>query len=300
MRTNRLFILAAAGIAALIACNREGITPADDAKAITIEAAIGEMTKVSTTGNTSAFETGDKISLYAWTGDKTAVPDTRVVNGVENTYDGTDWTPASQMLWADMVSDHYFLGIYPAKAVTDFTADAYTLDPADYEGSDLLISTNLTGLKAQDNPVKLSFDHALAKLQVSLNFRNQWDGTPTVSSVTATAAKTGTVDYLSKAITAGTASSVDIPALDTPADGYALSFSGLMIPQDGFRTLTINVAGSDYVFTHTADIPLVAGKITVVNLSLGRESIELDSDITISDWTGQGEAIDGEVFKPEA
>jgi hypothetical protein len=300
MKTIKLFILAAAGLAALAACNREGITPADDARAITIEAAIGEMTKVTTTGNTAAFDNGDKIALYAWTGDKTTVPATKVVNGVENTYDGTKWTPATQMLWADMISEHYFLGIYPAKAVTDFKADAYTLNPADYEGSDLLIATNLTGLKAQDNPVTLGFDHAMAKLQVSLNFRNQWDGTPAVNSVSATAAKTGTVDYLSKTVTAGAASSVDIPALATPADGYALSFSGLMIPQGGFRTLTINVAGSNYVFTHTADITLVAGKITVVNLVLGREGIELASAITISDWTGQGEAINGDIFKPEA
>ena len=286
MRSNKLFILAAAGLASLAACNREGMIPAVT-KAITIEAGIGEMTKVTTTGNTSAFESGDKIALYAWTGAKTAVPAARVVNGVENTYTGTKWTPATQMLWADMTSEHYFLGIHPAKAVTNFTADAYTLDPADYEGSDLLIATNLTGLKASDNPVALNFDHVVSKLFVNLTFRDQWATAPTVSAISATARKTGTVDYLSKTITASTAEAAAPVAL-TKIENAA--WSGLQLPQSGVNTITITIESKDYVFTHSSDIPLVGGQFTTVNLIVGRNTIELAS-VGISNWAA-GTTID--------
>ena len=290
MRTNKLIILAVAGLAVLAACNREGISPAGDPKPITIEAAIGSMTKVTTTGNTASFDNGDQLVLYAWTGDKTAVPAAKVVNGVENSYDGTKWTPASQMLWADMTSEHYFLGVYPARVITDFTADPYTLDPADYEGSDLLIATSLTGLKASDNPVTLNFDHAVSKLFVNLTFRNQWAAAPAVSAISVTAKKTGTVDYLSKTVTASameTAAPVALTKIENAA------WSGLQLPQSGVNTITITIEGKDYVFTHSSDIPLVGGQYTTVNLIVGRNTIDLAS-VGISNWAAGATIDDGE------
>ena len=84
-----------------------------------------------------------------------------------------------------------------------------------------------------------------------------------------------------------------LPAQATPAEGFALSYGSLMVPQAGFRTLTITIEGKEYVFTHSADIPLASGKTTVVNLTVGRDKIELASDITIKDWTA-GDSINGE------
>lgn len=294
----KYILLAVMGLLATLACNRIDQTAA----VITVDARISPDTKVSSSNNAAAFETGDALSLYAWTGDKNVIPATLVVNGVKNTL-GEDgkWTPETMMRWADRVSDHYFMAVSPARKVTDFKADAYTLDPADYVASDLLIATRLEGLKSKDNPVSLNFDHALAKLQVNLNFRNQWSETPKVSSVLATAAKTATVDYLTKSLTAATEKSdVSLPALSNAAEGYALSFSGLMIPQSNFKTLTIKVESDDYVFTNSTDIPLVAGKVTVLNLVIGRDKIDLGSDVTINDWTSQGDPVEGEVFKPAA
>ena len=283
MKKNSIY-LAAAALLALVACNKD---MDKTSRSITIQAGIGPMSKVTTTGVTAAFDEGDIISVYAWTGDKTAVPATRVVDGVENTL-GTDgkWTPASQMLWDDVTTEHYFLGIYPKKAVTDFTADDFTLNPADYEASDLLIAVNTTGLKASDNPVSLSFDHVMARLDVNLTFRDQWATAPTVSGVSVTAKKTASVDYLSdKPVTAtGTAEAVALQAIDNAA------WSGLQVPQSGVNTITITIEGKDYVFTHTADIPLVGGQYTTVNLIVGRSVIELGS-VSISNWTA-GTTID--------
>ena len=261
---------------------------------ITVKASIGTLTKVEYSGNKASFVSGDKIFVYAWTGSSTAVVTPLVVDGVTNTFDGSKWTPASQMLWDDDSSQHYFLGISPEHKVTDFTADAYTLDPAQYAASDLMIATNLTGLVPSDTPVELNFTHALARLDVNLTFRSQWSEAPTVTAVTATAKKTATVDYLAKAFSVtGTAAPVALAAAANNA------WSGLQVPQAGVKTITVTIGGKDYVFTHTADIPLVGGKYTTVNLTVGRDVIELADAISISDWASQGDVIGGEALEEE-
>ena len=284
MRITHILVFAAASGLVLAAC---GKLPGNS-ETITINAGIGTMTKVATDGAKASFESGDKISVFAWTGSADAIPATRVVDGVVNSFDGTKWTPAAPMLWDDRTTKHYFLGVSPARTVTSFTADAYSLDPADYAASDLLIATNLKGLTSKDNPVALEFSHAMARLDVNLTFRNQWATAPTVASVTATAKKTATVDYLAKKVTAtGDAASVALKATDN------VSWSSLQVPQSGVRTLTITIDGQDFVFTHTTDIPLESGKYTTVNLTVGRDKIELASDITIADWTS-GSSLSGE------
>ena len=198
MKATRIIPFAAL-IMAVAACSREDTAPADKgaARNITIEAGIGALTRVTTTGDAAVFDAGDGVSVYAWTGSATAVAADLVVDGVINSL-GTDgkWTPATPMLWADMVTPHYFLGIYPARTVTSFTADPFTVDNADYEASDLLVARQTSGLTATQNPVSLTFDHAMAKLYVNANFRNQWDAAPEVTSCEATAAGTCTIDYL--------------------------------------------------------------------------------------------------------
>ena len=261
---------------------------------ITVKAGIGNMTKVEYAGNKASFVSGDKISVYAWTGNAATVGTSLAVDGVTNTFDGSKWTPAIQMLWDDDSSQHYFLGISPEHKVTNFTSDAYTLDPAQYAASDLMIATNLTGLVPSDTPVTLNFTHALARLDVNLSFRSQWSEEPTVTAVTATAKKTATVDYLTKAFTVtGTAGPVALAASVNNA------WSSLQIPQAGVRTITVTIGGKDFVFTHTADIPLVGGKYTTVNLTVGRDVIELADAISISDWISQGDEIGGDALEEE-
>lgn len=287
----RFIPLAALGLMAAACSNDESAPAQPEAKFITIEASIGSLTRATTTGNSATFDAGDKVTLYAWTGTATAVPTDKVVDGVVNTL-GTDgkWTPATQMLWSDMVTPHYFLGLYPARTVTDFTADPYTLDPADYEASDLLVARQLSGLTATQNPVSLTFDHAMAKLYVNMNFRNQWDAAPAVTSCVATAANTCTIDYLAQTVAAGSQADIALTAA-TAQTGYSTTYSGIMIPQQGFRTVVITIDGQQYTYTHTEDIPLEAGKYTTLNLIVGRNKIEI-GEVSINDWT-EGTTISG-------
>ena len=282
MRKIYIFALAAA-LLALAGCEK-GTVP-EGAGGITVQASIGTMTKVSYNGASTSFTDGDRISVYAWTGSAASVPAKRVVNGEVNTFDGTAWTPANRMEWGGLTKAHYFLGITPVAAVTDFTADPYTLDPSKYTESDLLIATSLDGIKPSATPVDLTFTHAMAKLNVNLKFHNEFGGTPTVTGVTVKAKNTATVNYLTKVVTAtGDASYVDIPAAATPATGYALSFSGLQVPQTGVTTVAVTIAGKTYLYESDTEIPLMGGRYTTMGLIVGKDKLDLDS-VEVSDWT---------------
>ena len=292
MRYKNIYILLAA--LSLFSCTKEqGGQEPRSGGAITIEASIGALTKGSVPNpEKSAFSEGDRISIYAWTGSATEVPAKKIVNGVVNTFDGTKWTPETQMLWNYVKENHYFLGVYPAKAITNFTADEYTLGP------DLLIATELKGIPFKENPdpVALTFTHAMAKLCVNMKFRSQWAQTPEVTSV-ATTSKVGyTVNYLTKAVTAtGTAVPASVPEV-TAATGYARSFSGLQVPQEDVTTLTVTIDGKEYIYI--GSIPLESGKITTLNLNVGLDKIEL-AGVSVTPWVEKETIEGGEAVLPD-
>ena len=288
MNKNTLYILAAA-LLLLPGCNK-ALDPVDGG-AITVHAGIGAMTKVTTDGVESSFVEGDQIAVYAWTGSAAAVPAERVVDGVVNTL-GSDgkWSPASQMLWKAGSDAHYFLGVSPVRAVSDFTADAVTLS-GDYAKDDLLFSKRLEGLSPGTTPVALSFSHAMAKLTVNVKVRNEFCASPTVS-VSVTAKSGATVNYLTQTVTAtGDASARSLTAAANAPTGYTNSFGGIQVPQEGVRTITITVAGQDFVYEAGEDIPLKSGHNTTLGLIVGKDNLEL-SGVSVSDWTA-GSAIAG-------
>ena len=279
-----IYLTLAAALLALAGCNKE---PVADGGAITVDATLGAATKVSADGD--AFTSGDQIAVYAWLGGATQMPDTRVVDGVVNTFDGTKWTPASMMRWQVTDDPHYFLGVspVPTAAITDFTAVPYTLDPTKYVESDLLLATTPDGVKNTGAAVPLAFHHAMAKLTVNLKFRSQWATTPDVSAVTVTAKSMASVNYLTQAVTAtGTASAVTVPEVTSIASGYDRSFSGLQVPQTGVRKVTVTIDGKNYVYEAGEDITLAAGRNTTLNLIVGRDKIDL-SGISLSPWTAE-------------
>lgn len=292
--------LAISGVAAmaLVGCNKEHGN-AQRPEFITVSTNIGGMSRVATSQDgTQNFETGDEISVYAWTGTSTVAPAAadRVVDNSINTL-GSDgkWTAAPQMLWKNMVDEHYFIGVYPrnAASVADLTKADYTLDIADQEASDLLIATELTGKVADNNPVSLTFDHAMAKVAVELTFRNQWDNTTkSVEKVEFKNMATGaTVNYLTKSVTATSAREAitAIPAV-TPDTRYET----IMIPQSGVNTVVITIKSEGntkgYTYTHSMDFNFASGKITTIKIVVGRNQIDL-ADVTINDWVA-GETID--------
>lgn len=304
----KISILALALSMLAISCNKDLATPDAASDEIRVEASIGALTKVAYDGDKSAFVGKDTISVYAWMGDATAVPDKKVVDGVVNTYDGQIWNPRTQMLWKTVVDPHYFLGIAPARYVEDFEADLYEQIPLDYAASDLLIATNVAGVKASDGKVNLAFDHAMAKLQVNLNFRSQWnDGYEPVPaqenvSVFVNAITEGTVNYLKKEITPASEvemTALPLPALEAAPKGYTYSFSNLVVPQEGVKEIMVKIGDKIFLYTYADEkgLSLERGKVTTIGLKVGREQLDLEG-ISVGDWTESAlPATDGEAME---
>ena len=275
--------------------NENGIG-GETSKYITVSTSIGDMTRVATNDDGSqSFENGDQISVFAWTGDATVAPAAaeRVVDNAINTLDNNVWKATPQMLWKDMTSTHYFIGVYPKleSAVADLTKVDYTVDPTDQEKSDMLVAVNTKGMKASENSVLLSFNHVMAQLTVNLSFRTQFGGAAKVTAVNAVGmADKATVNLLTKAVTPdATKSTVSLGATETNK-----SYRGIVVPQTGFKQIDVVIDGKTFTYTHANEISLAAGKQTVVNLIVGRDEITLGS-VNINPW-GIGETFSGDAL----
>ena len=205
MKKKTLFAAALAAVV-LVSCNNKQVQSEAKPEYITVSTSIDNLTRVSTTGDASRFDEGDKISVYAWTGTADEVPTANlVVNNSLNELKGGKWLPTPLMKWANMSTPHFFLSVYPARAIADFKADPVKVDIEKQMESDLLVAVNTgeskAGLKATDNPVSLRFDHMMSKLIVELTYRNEFSKTPTVASVGTEAKNEGTIDYLKGVIT---------------------------------------------------------------------------------------------------
>ena len=275
--------------------NENGIG-GETSKYITVSTSIGNMTRVATDANGGqTFEEGDEISVYAWTGDATVAPETRerVVNNAINKLTNGSWVSTPQMLWKNNSDKHYFIGVYPTAAISDFTASEYKLDVTKQEDSDLLVAVNISGISYnadEQQTVPLAFTHVMSKVIVNLQYRNQFGGTPTVESlVVKNAASDASVNFLTKTVTVATdAARTDI---SIPVIKANEKYESIMIPQSGITKIAVNINGKQYVYTHPTDIKLEGGKYTVVNLIVGRDEITL-GNVSIADW-GEGENING-------
>lgn len=286
-------LLLATTAALLAACSTDSdVLPPQDLGQIRVTASVGAMTRVAHSGNSTTFETNDRISVYAWLGADNDMQRLVVDNSINTLGGDGTWTAEPQMLWADNTSDHYFLGIYPERnGATDYDADPYTLDFNNQTASDLLVAR--TTAKPTGSAVKLEFEHVMAKLVVNLSFRNEWTIAPEVVSVTAAACTEATVNYLENPVEVTPATGQNLVVI--PFTGTSASFAGIMIPgQSGFRTINVTLEnGKVYTYTHPSGIDLQPGRYTTVNLVLGRDNIKLDdAGINVSDWEN-GTSIDG-------
>ena len=303
MRTKTyLFALMAMALALGSCSDNENGIGGETSKYITVSTSIGNMTRVATDekgGQT--FEEGDEISVYAWTGDATVAPETRerVVNNAINKLTNGSWISNPQMLWKNNRDKHYFIGVYPISAISDLSAGEYTFDETKQVESDLLVAVNKDGLSYnvdEQQPVPLTFTHVMAKLVVNLTYKNQWGAEgPTVDKVAVgNAAKKATVNYLTKVVTPS-AVAEDKADFDMPVLTDNKQYASIIIPQDGVQKITITIGGKDFIYDNSTPFKLESGKITTVNLEVGRDVIKL-GDVNISDWGSTGEPIKGEAY----
>ena len=298
MRTKTyLFALMAMALTLGSCSDNENGIGGETSKYITVSTSIGNMTRVATDENGGqTFEEGDEISVYAWIGAPTVAPETRerVVNNAINKLTNGSWVSTPQMLWKNNRDKHYFIGVYPVSTISDLSAGEYTFDETKQVESDLLVAVNKDGLSYnvdEQQPVPLTFTHVMAKLVVNLTYKNQWGGIPTVEKVAVgNAAKEATVNYLTKTVTPSTTVKEDF---SLPEITENTKYVSIIIPQEEVKQLTIVIGGKNYIYDNGTPFKLESGKITTINLEVGRDEIKL-GDVKISDWE------DGSTFNGEA
>lgn len=273
-------------------CNNEETAAPPSSRDIEIVTKVGTLTRATD----RAFETNDRISIYAYETDN---PTEMVVEGVTNILqpDGT-WIPATPMQWKDDATAHDFIGVYPEKGdIGDFTNESITLGD-NMAANDLLIAT-ATGRKAAGGAVPLTFDHVMSRVTVNLTFNENMGTAPTVDKVVLRCRLTGSVNYSAKTVQAsGTAADM---AMTPVASG---TFRAVALPQTLAATepmIVITIAGRDYSFAHTDALALEPGKNRTINLTVSGtapEDLTVSlGGITINDW-GNSQTLEGGEAKP--
>lgn len=287
MRTKLFMAAIAATFLSLISCQDEDQTDKIEiSKYINIEANMQPLSRIIE----NSFDMGDEVSVYGWTGDMNVVPADLVVNNSINTKGADAWSATPMMLWADMATDHYFLGVHPTKAITNFTADLYD------QAIDVLVAVNQEGRKAEGSNggiVPLIFDHVMGRLDVNLTFRNEFEGNAMVGAITANAMPGATVNYLAKdAQAAGTPTDIALATLT------ANKLYSLVLGIQKIHKIDITVNGKVYTYNNTEGVDLVKGKVQKVNLIVGRDQIVLGA-VSINPWEDADGSIDGEAQEDE-
>lgn len=262
-------------------CNNTDTTPSDGM--IRVSANIGNPSTRATAVK-EEFKNGDEIGIYAWTGTATTFT-TMVINGITNTFDGTKWTPASPMRWADLNSPHYFVATYPTQTITDLTDYKFTLT-GNQADDDLLFATNTDGIKEAGNEsVGLNFTHSQAKLLVNLSFRKEFVGTPTVSKVTVLVKSVATVNFVEK--TTAVLESATQSHVAIIEEEYNKKYETILVPQV-IKEIKLVVNSKDYTYTNTAGIELKQGIVHTLNLAVGRDLVTLVGNMAITAWDHEG------------
>ena len=125
MKNNILLLLFTALF--MLSCSKEEDTPLLS-KNITFDASIHGLTRATATD----FEDEDIVGIYTWTGDNSIISTTNKKD-YKYIYSKSSWESENPLTWPDLTTNYYFMGVYPTRDITDFTADNYTLDVSDQE-----------------------------------------------------------------------------------------------------------------------------------------------------------------------
>ncbi len=293
-------LILAAGFACLSCGDFTLKTPADETGPgeIRVIADVGTVARAEAdNGIYKSFEPGDEISVFAWTGAPTEgglTAGQTVVNNVINRYEGESvWVPENKMFWAESADgtspEHSFAAVYPSVPLVmpgglsgDYTALNGLVE-------DVLVA-RVDGQLPTNEPVRLTFDHVMAALEVRLTIGNEVpDFAPESVYVTVEAASGAVVDYVSAS------SKASGPAaefrLASAADG--LNHNAVLPEQTLPLNLVVHIGDISRTLKRDGlDLVLESGKRTIINLSVGRDVVEI-KDISAKPWIDGGSDLVG-------
>lgn len=225
------------------------------------------------------------------------------------------WTPEKQMLWKD---DKTGANIYAyAPYVDGSAADAVNFEiPSDQTAGTLtadLVSwaylnfvPNSSNNNFQDGKILISFGHRLVKLTFNFEKGNQFASDVTVSEAVllGTSSKVVLNATAGTVAAAGDAASLDIKLhkLEDSQNPTALEYEAVFFPGDGQKAgakmLQVKMSEGtvlNYVVPSGGLVEggLKAGSAYEMKMRLGKDKIEVASDVTVADWTEGGTTLPG-------
>lgn len=237
------------------------------------------------------------------------------------TKDGSNWNPATQMLWQNSTTAVDILAYAPYQETTEDAngkvkvfgktdyafsvkedqskAEDYSSDLIVYRQTGFTPGTNLNTNQA----VNVAFTHLLSQLNLTIELRDQFnqDEEKPVTSATVTDVKVdGTfirskvnfaadpisVQFDGMASKAITPETVAFTKADKTTDHATFKYSAIVIPQwirAGVFCISFKVNGNDYIWTSTSDVNFVSGKKHDLLLLVGKDVVQ-GGVITARPW----------------
>ena len=265
----------------------------------------------------------DKLSSFGFCINN-ANSTTYTYDNVKVTKDGSNWNPATQMLWQNSTTAVDILAYAPYQETTeDATGKVKVFGKTDYAfsvkedqsnaedySSDLIVykQTGFTpGLELNTSKaVDVTFTHLLSQLNLTIELRDQFnqDEEKPVTSATVTDVKVdGTfirskvnfaadpisVQFDGMASKAITPETVAFTKADKTTDHATFKYSAIVIPQwirAGVFCISFKVNGNDYIWTSTSDVNFVSGKKHDLLLLVGKDVVQ-GGAISAKPW-GEG------------
>ena len=233
-------------------------------------------------------------------------------DNVKVTKEGSNWIPATQMLWQNSTTAVDILAYAPYQETTeDASGKVKVFGKTDYafsvkedqsnaeEYSSDLIVYKKTGFKPgselnTSKAVDVTFTHLLSQLNLTIELRDQFnqDEEKPVTSATVTDVKVdGTfirskvnfaadpisVQFDGMASKAITPETVAFTKADKTTDHATFKYSAIVIPQwimAGVFCISFKVNGNDYIWTSTSDVNFVSGKKHDLLLLVGKDVVQ--------------------------
>ena len=243
-------------------------------------------------------------------------------DNIKVTKEGSNWNPATQMLWQNSTTAVDILAYAPYQETTEdangkvkvfgntdyafsvkedqSNAEDYSSDLIVYKQTGFKPGTELNTSKAVD----VTFTHLLSQLNLTIELRDQFnqDEEKPVTSATVTDVKVdGTIissnvnfaadpisfqfkgAKMSRAITPET---VAFTKADKTTDHATFKYSAIVIPQSimaGAFCISFKVDGTDYIWTSTSDVEFVSGKKYDLHLLVGKDVVQ-GGTISATPW----------------
>ena len=233
-------------------------------------------------------------------------------DNIKVSQEGSNWIPATQMLWQNSTTAVDILAYAPYQETTeDANGKVKVFGKTDYafsvkedqsnaeEYSSDLIVYKQTGFKPESDlntnqAVDVTFTHLLSQLNLTIELRDQFnqDEKKPVTSVTVTDVKVDGTFIRSKVNFAADPISVQIDGLaskaitpetvaftkaDKTTDHATFKYSAIVIPQwirAGVFCISFKVNGNDYIWTSTSDVNFVSGKKHDLLLLVGKDVVQ--------------------------